>query len=34
MHRPVAEIWAMDPRDLATVIDELNDQARKSRKGR
>jgi hypothetical protein len=29
MHLPPREVWAMDPMDLATVVDVLEEQSRR-----
>lgn len=32
MHLPPREVWAMDPADLATVVDLLNERAEAMKK--
>ena len=29
LHLSPEQVWAMDPRDMATVVDVLNEQSRK-----
>lgn len=31
LHVTPAQVWAMDPADMATVVDVLNEQARQAR---